>query len=272
MNTSHRWYFLASLGLATAAVAAAACGDDPPGGIRSESNNTEANDLDVLFSPAYSAHDGEHEFKIPLSVTGVKNVKWSASDPDMVDLEPQSNGIVMVTTRKAGTVTITAKNGSLAGSTELTITEATAEEWEAGNARYNNGIVLKRGERRDGGGGGWDAAPNPERQQAACTNCHAKGKEDVEHTPMQTGGYSDEELVDIFTKGKKPAGAEQRIMPLERWQKIHQWTMDELAVKGLVVYLRSLEPKSQGPIDFGGRGGGGKGGRDGGRREAGSDP
>ena len=35
---------------------------------------------------------------------------------------------------------------------------------------------------------------------------------------------------------------------------MHQWQMDEFAVKGIVVYLRSLEPKSQGAVDFGGRG------------------
>lgn len=272
MNTSqllgHRWLFLASLGIAVGAAAAGACAA-PPSAVTSESNNTEADDLEVLFSPAYSAHDGEHEFKIPLSVAGVNNIDWSASDPDMVDLDPQSKGLVLVTTRKPGTVTITAKKGSLRGTTKLTITDATAEEWEAGNARYNNGIVLKRGERRDGGGGGWEGGtPSPERQQAACTNCHARGKDDVEHTPMQTGGYSDQELIDIFTKGQKPEGAEMRLWTAERWSRIHKWTMDEHAVKGLVVYLRSLEPKSQGPIDWGGRGGGGK--RDGGSRNEGS--
>jgi hypothetical protein len=71
---------------------------------------------------------------------------------------------------------------------------------------------------------------------------------------MQTGGYTDDELVTIFTKGVKPDGVPQRIMPFTQWHKIHQWAMDDYAVKGIVVYLRTLEPKSQGAVDFGGHG------------------
>lgn len=83
---------------------------------------------------------------------------------------------------------------------------------------------------------------------------------DVQHTPMQTAGYSDDELIDIFTKAKKPDGVPQRIMPLDKWQKIHQWDVPENVRKGIVVYLRSLEPKSQGVTDWGGHGKGGHGG------------
>ena len=32
---------------------------------------------------------------------------------------------------------------------------------------------------------------------------------DVEHTPTQTGGYSDDQLVDIFTNAKKPDGGSE---------------------------------------------------------------
>jgi hypothetical protein len=264
MNTSHRWFFVASLGIAAAAAVAAACAAPTPG-IGSGESNVESDDLEVVFSPAYSAYDGEHEFKIPLKVDGVKNLKWSASDPDMVDLDPQSNGMVMVTARKAGKVTITAKNGSLSGKTELHITDADAEEWEAGNQRYNSGIILER-KRGDGGWDGGNRDQPKEQRPAACTQCHANGQEDVEHTPMQTGGYSDEQLVDIMTKGKKPAGAEFRIRTQRWYENNHRWSMTEFEQKGLIVYLRSLEPKSQGPVDWGGRGGG-KGGRDGGRSQ-----
>lgn len=250
----------AALGISAVVACTAPMGDAGS----SEAASTGSNDLEILFSPAYSAFDGQHEFKVPAKVDGVKNVKWSASDPSMVDFDPQPDGTVIITTRKAGKVTITAKNGGLSGTSELTITQATPEEWEAGNERYNNGVVLER--RRGDGGGSREQA-----KQAACTNCHGPGSNDVEHTPMQTGGYTDEELVDIFTKGKKPAGVEQRIMPAERWSKIHQWSMTELATKGLVVYLRSLEPKSQGPVDWKGRGGHGGGRGDGGGGGRGGD-
>lgn len=165
---------LVSAALAALAGAAAACSS--PDASTSEGDATEG--LSVHFDTAYSAFDGVHTYKIPAMVEGVKKPKWSASPSDLVDLEPQSDGTVMITTRGVGTVTITAKSGNLSGSSELTIEQASPEEWQAGSDRYNNGIVFQRpdggweGGRGDGGGG--HHQPNPE---LACTNCHAKGKD-----------------------------------------------------------------------------------------------
>lgn len=251
----------------------------------SESASTDS-ELEIHFPKMYSAYDGQHEFKIPAVVTGVKKVKWSVSDPEVADIETQSDGSAMITVRTAGTVTIIAKAGSVRGEAPLTITESKDNEWEAGNQRYNNGTVLTRGPRDGGGGGDHDGGGGGgfKDKQLSCTNCHAgvggDDSKDVEHTPMQTAGYSDAELVTIFTKGQKPSGVAQRVMMnKERWSKMHQWQMDEFAVKGLVVYLRSLEPKSQGPVDFGGRGPKGDGKPKGGStsndtstKDAGGDP
>jgi hypothetical protein len=155
----------------------------------------------------------------------------------------------MMTMKGAGNVTIYAKAGSLRASATLTITQATPDQWEAGKARYNDGIVWKPG-MHDGPGG--QDNPDPQRKLLACTNCHAgQGGADVEHTPTQTGGYSDDDLVNIFTKGIKPDGVPNRVMPFEKWHQIHQWQMTDVERDGLVVYLRALPPKSQGPVDFG---------------------
>lgn len=223
----------------------------------SESASTDA-ELEIHFSQMYSAYDGQHEFKVPAVVTGVKKVKWSVSDPEVADIETQSDGSAMITVRKAGTVNIIAKAGPIRGEAPLTITESKDDEWEAGNQRYNNGTVLVRGP-RDGGAGEGGGGGGFKDKQLSCTNCHGGAggddSKDVEHTPMQTAGYSDAQLIAVFTKGQKPSGVPQRVMMnKERWSKMHQWQMDEFAVKGLVVYLRALEPKSQGPVDFGGRG------------------
>ena len=102
------------------------------------------NAIELFFSPnMYSAYDGVHKFQIPVITTGVKGsaVTWSASDPTMVDLTPETvTGLdgVMVTTRKAGTVSIIASAGTLCGSSLLTITAASPDDWEIGNARYNS--------------------------------------------------------------------------------------------------------------------------------------
>lgn len=271
------WRQLAATCFSVLAVSLYACSSPEATG-SSESANTEGEALEIQFPKMYSTFAAGHEAKVPAIVTGVSKVKWSVSDPDMADIETQSDGSAMITVRKGGTVTIKAKAGGLTGEAQLVITEAKEGEWEAGDARYNNGKVLERGKgKRDGGSGGGGGMPSEEFKQQTCVSCHAKGggeSDDVEHTPMQTAGYSDAELISIFTEGKKPAGVEQRIMPAERWKKIHKWTMDEFAVKGIVVYLRTLEPKSQGPVDFGGRGpkgdGKGKGKGDGTGTDAGT--
>jgi hypothetical protein len=254
------------LGAATYACSA------PGGGTGSGEANSTEGELEIHFPKMYSAYDGTHEFKVPAVVISSKKVHWSVSDPEIADIDTLSDGSAMITVRKAGNVTVIAKVGSVKGEAPLTIVESKDNEWEAGNQRYNNGTVLTRGKGKgkgEGGGGGADGGGGMggfKDKQLSCTNCHggAGGDEtkDVEHTPMQTAGYSDAELVTIFTKGEKPAGVPQRVMmKKDRWSKMHQWQMDEFAVKGLVVYLRSLEPKSQGPVDFGGRGpkGDGKG-------------
>jgi hypothetical protein len=206
----------------------------------------------------YSAYDGVHKFQIPVITTGVKGsaVTWSASDPTMVDLAPETVtglGGVMVTTRKAGTVSIIASAGSLCGSSLLTITAATPDDWEIGNARYNSGEVVSsvRGQIRVADGG-----------DAKCTNCHgdtAMGPyKTVSHSPVQTGGFSDDQLVNIFQHGDVPEGGvfNTDIVSYNQWHQFHQWGLSDDEARGMIVYLRSLTPVLQeGAANFGMRGG-----------------
>lgn len=286
------WRYAALCALVLGLPIAAAC-SDATGSSEDEQNDAR---LEILFPTMYSAYDGVHDFRVPAKVEGVKNVKWSADPSDAVDIEKDGDDGVLITVKKAvDVVTIHAKAGSLKSSAKLYITEATPEEWEEGNERYNNGVVWKRGGdwdgggggRGDGGGGGKKKGERRVDPNLACTNCHNKGGKggDVEHTPMQTGGFSDEELIMIFAEGKKPDGVKMRTTTKERWEKMHKWDMEPEEKKGLIVYLRSLEPEPQGEVDFGGRGGGGgkgkgngKGKRDddddrsGPQGDAGSDP
>lgn len=213
-----------------------------------------ADALELEFSPMYSAYNGAQTFKIPVRVAGVDGATFSASDPSMVDIQTTPDG-AMITTLKAGQVTITASAEGRTGSALLTITEATQADWELGRDRYNNGIPAFA-EDADGGMPG-TGLPDPD---SACTSCHGEGAdEDIEHTPQQTGGYSDQELIDIFTLGMKPPGVPQRVVPLPGvWSLAHRWQMTEAEARGIVIYLRALEPRAQGEVDFGGlRGGGG---------------
>ena len=214
----------------------------------------------------YSAYDGVHTFQVPAVVNGLDPtevaISWSASDPTMVALEPDpSTGGVMITTQKAGAVTIIASAGSLCGSSLLTITAATPDQWTAGSMRYNSGIVvMSLGQTRRPTDGGL---------LAECTSCHgdtaAKGPfKTVQHTPEQTGGFSDADLINIFQNGIVPKGGyfDDSIVSYAQWQSFHKWDVGDNA-QAVVVYLRSLVPAAQtGTSNFGGMFTGGR--RDGG--------
>lgn len=228
-------------------------------------------DLRVVFSPMYTAFDGTHTFQVPAVVQGVSPdaITWSASDKTMVDLaaDPTTGG-VMVTARKAGAVNIIASAGGLCGSSALTISAALETDWEAGNARYNSGVVLTFGRppgggRGAGGAGGDASGAGGASMQYACTNCHGDTAtmglfKTVSHTPEQTGGFSDDALQNIFRNGAFPGGStdpnfDANITDYGTWSRIHKWEMDDDQAKGIIVYLRSLTPQAQtGAANFGG--------------------
>jgi hypothetical protein len=230
---------------------------------------TNIDAIKIVFQPAYSANDGQNHYKIPAVVAGIdpKIIVWSTSDDSKVTHVPDDSfGGEMFETTAAGEVTIFAAAGNLCGHSVLRITQATVAQWQIGSSRYNNGVVATRGTTRPDSSTGKDVA---------CTNCHgATGTlGTVEHTPMQTAGFSDTDLKNIFLHGTTPSGAlAQPITNLTyaQWQAFHQWTVaDDNEAEGLVFYLRSLTPASTGNADFGGAfGAGGRG--DGGRREGGA--
>ncbi len=78
----------------------------------------------------------------------------------------------------------------------------------------------------------------------------------IQHTPEQTAGFSDQELVDIIVNGIIPGGwyYNPAIIPYAYWQYFHKWRdLTPEQQRGIVVYLRSLTPTSQGAkVDFGG--------------------
>jgi hypothetical protein len=194
----------------------------------------------------------------------------------MVDTTPDpGTGGIMLTMRKAGSTKIIATAGGLCGVSTLTVAQAASDDWMVGSARYNEGIVLRglpgRGPAADGG---------VNAREAACTNCHGDTAtmgpfKTVSHTPQQTGGFSDDDLVNIFTKGMVPLGGyfDEEVVSYRAWQNFHRWDMTPEQAKGVIVYLRSLTPQSQNGMrgDFGGgRGDGGRrGGGDGGGRQGG---
>jgi hypothetical protein len=229
-------------------VVGTACGGTK--GVLSENRVTcEVNELQIVFAPMFSAYDGVHPFKVPAMVENVDpaDVKWSASDPAMVDIANDATvGGAMISSRNFGTVNIIATAGSVCGVSLLTITQATPDDWMVGNQRYNNGVVLIG--QVTLGGGRQDAAM----RDVACTNCHGPTATNnafhtVSHTPQQTGGFSDDDLLNIFTRGMVPIGGyfDSTVVPYNQWRQFHNWQMTPQESKGVIVYLRSLTPESQ---------------------------
>jgi len=264
----------------------------------------------ISFAPMYSAFipGSQHTFQIPSVTDDGSPAQWSVSDPSQAQLAPQTFDNlpgVMITVQGLGTagkLTVFAtKADGTCGAADLDITNATEDDWQIGNSRYNDGVALHLGPPAgfDGGGfGGGFEGGRPEGGMGprtsdggsffevdggtACTNCHGPTAtngpyKDVSHTPEQTGGFSDDQLVQIITAGNVPDGGyfdpaviDSRCddggtcadRAYERWHSFHQWTdIQPDQYKGIVVYLRSLQPASQaGTANFGGRrdGGGGR--------------
>jgi len=211
--------------------------------------------LTIVFSPMYSGFDGENTYQVPAIVSGVADVMWSADPANLVDIEKDvESGGVLITTRGAGDVKITAKAGPLSGTAMLKITQFTPQQRADGEKRYNNAIPLPSFMFDPDAG-----PPNPSMfmipDDLSCKNCHGAGAMalDVEHTPQQTGGYSDDDLIAIITNGTKPPGAKFHTMvPPFIYTMFHTWGATDAEKVGLVAYLRSLSPATQGPLDFGG--------------------
>jgi hypothetical protein len=204
----------------------------------------------------YSAYDGMHTFQIPVVPQGGVTVdKWEIVDAngkvqtDVADFVDQpSFGGTMITTRKAGDFVVLAHAGKQSGSAQIHITSADPSVWQTGESRYNDNITLDTLIPT-----GTSTAGIP--KDVSCANCHGDGANflDVQHTPQQTGGYSDDDLKKIITMGMKPPGAKSKTgVPLALYAYFHTWMATDDEQQGLVIYLRSLTPKSQGALDFAG--------------------
>ncbi len=215
--------------------------------------------LRVAFNPMYSAYDGTHLFQIPAIVVGSNGtVTWSA-DSSMVGMQQNSerkNGVT-ITMLKPGTVYFQLKSSDgKCGVAKLTISAATVDDWKVGNARYNNGTTLDISGTMSGTGSPLETPSGG----PACTNCHGalatnQIYTDVSHTPEQTGGFSDSDLVNIIVHGQFPDGGyfDDTIVRYAVWQNFHRWadiTGDRQ--RGIITYLRSLTPADQkGSVNFG---------------------
>jgi hypothetical protein len=257
---------VASIGVAASGLLVASCSSSsaPPSVVNTvEAGLTPqlldpgctAGGLTVSFNPMYSAFDGTHVFQLPATVVGSdQQVTWfgdSSMVGMMADLEAPNE--VLLTMLKPGVTTIHVQSpDGKCGSALLTISAALESDWEIGNKRYNDGTsVHLAGPPKQGTGSPLESAGMV---GPACTNCHGETATnsvytDVSHTPEQTGGFSDEDLLNIILRGTFPdngAAFDWNIVPYPVWQNFHRWTditTDQQA--GIIAYLRSITPAPQ---------------------------
>ena len=183
-----------------------------------------------------------------MTVDGVdpSAVTWSVSDDNFARIESVEGG-AMLTTLRPGDVTVIADvQGVLCGSAPLKITPFNPVHWQIGAERYTTGVALES--RLDL----TQTARSNQPVEAACTSCHGASAvsgtlQTVAHTPTQTAGFSDDELINIFTAGTLPEDAYIDISVVERdeWERFHRWSMTPEQQVSMVAYLRALTPSAQ---------------------------
>jgi hypothetical protein len=257
------------------------------GGGSTAANCTTTNQLIIQFSPMYSAYEPSNTYKLPV-IANVANATLTVSDPSAVGIQSnpdltnsQYTGWTLQMLKApnpsadggAGSVTLTVTAQGYCNSAQLYITAATADDWQIGNQRYNNGMSIHI-PMFGGADGGRPMGPPPMMTQdgsffetaeggPACTSCHGMTAtnfilKDIAHTPEQTGGFSDNDLVNIIVNGVVPPGGyfDPNIISMMNWHSFHQWSdIQPDQYKGMVVYLRSLTPVAQmGSVNFNGFG------------------
>ncbi|MBX3225999.1 MAG: cytochrome c [Labilithrix sp.] len=178
----------------------------------------------LLFQPSleYSGFDGEHTFKVPISIHGSgSDLVLTADDPSavtiakasLVDATGDKGLYYMITPKKAGLVTLTARSRGQTAEAEIHVASYAPSRWAAGEKRY-----------LEGGGG---APP--------CAQCHGGG-EGIDHSPAAIASITDAEVARIVTAGEKPG-----FVPIEGVK--HAWEVSDAERQGLVTYLRGLDPR-----------------------------
>lgn len=178
-------------------------------------------ELHVMPTTTHSGFDGAHAFRVPVAVYGATGATLVASDPSIVDIVPtklvdpanDDGEYFMVTTKKAGTVTLMAKAGSSTASASLAIAAYTVDQYAVGQGRYTNA-----------------AASGP-----ACVSCHAEAG-GIDHSPSRLASVKDTDVVTVITTGILVEGS-----PIT--QVKHKWAVTDTEAAGLVAYLRALEPR-----------------------------
>jgi len=233
----------------------------------------------VQFPRLYSAYDGEHAYRVTPSVPLAgedapeseriepHSLAWTVDD-EFVAMErfEALPGAVMLTMKRAGTTQLSvtgkrvADGGQERGEATLEVSQASVEQWRLGDARYDLARVIEDS---------WPGRPGAQTEGpcglsvnvdilsggTACSNCHnAQNPISIEYTPTQTAGFSDDELIRIFSQGEAGSLVKGKFlqsipMPECIFATMHPTPPDGELTQGLLWKLRSLTPRAQPSVD-----------------------
>ena len=228
----------------------------------------------ILYSPMYSAFDGTHDYALTPYVPSAaaskaddpilaSSIEWLVDDTFVKREEFRDlPAAIKLVTKRAGKTPIVVTGKTLSGhairaDAELTISKATEYEWMAGEARYNNGVTRSRERANLPDGCGLVFNIDVPDTMTTCRNCHnPMNMVSSEPTPTQTAGYSNDQLIKIFTEAEKPAGGtfnspylRSAPFPDCLYNQFHTWEMTDDEKRGIVWKLRSITPKVQEEVD-----------------------
>lgn len=178
----------------------------------------------IFPETVYSGFGGTgRTFKAPvLALNGSGSVTWKVEDPSIAVIDSQQGSNATFKMLKAGQTKLTATSGGKSVSVDLIVNAYAQADIDAGQARYMTD---------------YDAT------NKACNSCHAQGV-GIDHTPTELDADNDDDIIVTFTTGVDPEGR-----PVNNGQ--HKWAMTEPQKKGLIAYMRSLEPTGYPEPDHG---------------------
>lgn len=259
MHALTRLLFLHALLLTVCAALVACEGDDNPSTAATQVDAAIAEALPgnqvLLFTKdrVYSAYVEGHEATVPVTLQVAslrgKGAKFTSSDSKIAVVKDTVDG-AMVTVKREGNVLITGALNGDTGTIGLAITKYSEALWRVGEARYTKDTPALVS--LDGGiplGPVATVSTFGRSPDGACLTCHSQKAITlrIEDTPMQTSGFSDQELITIITMGKRPDSSLKPEPTSGFWGTSHSWNVTDEEKQGLVAYLRTKPPRSMTP-------------------------
>jgi hypothetical protein len=237
----------------------------------------------------YSAYDGEHDYPVIAGIarkalaakSGVDwpSVRWIFDDQfleqtDYYVLDGSAGdalmevakydllaGTAVFKTKRTGSTRIgvvfrTLDGEPMHGEAKLQISRASLEEWALGEAYFYKSSMIQQYPARGGLCGTPEAFDLG--THTSCVGCHNAIQPFSPCTPLQTAGYSDEQLLDTISRGALPPSvldwseflrsAPDPACIFDDW---HSPDIDDATARGLVWRLRSLLPEIPRDLDLG---------------------